>query len=69
PVGKVEHNIQLKPGNGGNIVRTDVKSYQVIFKQCKYFLLIINYGFTLRIFIQGNDSSAGCHIKFQLQEY
>ncbi|MDR4395479.1 50S ribosomal protein L2, partial [Bacillus paranthracis] len=44
PVGTVVHNIELKPGRGGQLVRSAVTSAQVLGKEGKYVLVRLTYG-------------------------
>ncbi|MFP5169603.1 50S ribosomal protein L2 [Bacillus licheniformis] len=44
PVGTVVHNIELKPGKGGQLVRSAGTSAQVLGKEGKYVLLRLNSG-------------------------
>lgn len=44
PVGTVVHNIELKPGKGGQLVRSAGTSAQVLGKEGKYVLVRLNSG-------------------------
>ncbi|MET1031658.1 50S ribosomal protein L2 [Domibacillus tundrae] len=44
PVGTVIHNIELKPGKGGQLVRSAGTSAQVLGKEGKYVLVRLNSG-------------------------
>ena len=44
PVGTVIHNIELKPGKGGQLVRSAGTSAQVLGKEGKYVLIRLNSG-------------------------
>ncbi|GGE84158.1 50S ribosomal protein L2 [Priestia taiwanensis] len=44
PVGTVVHNIELKPGRGGQLVRSAGTSAQVLGKEDKYVLVRLNSG-------------------------
>ncbi|WP_026574090.1 50S ribosomal protein L2 [Bacillus sp. UNC438CL73TsuS30] len=44
PVGTVVHNIELKPGKGGQLVRAAGTSAQVLGKEGKYVLVRLNSG-------------------------
>jgi large subunit ribosomal protein L2 len=44
PVGTVIHNIELKPGRGGQLVRSAGTSAQVLGKEDKYVLVRLNSG-------------------------
>ena len=44
PVGTVVHNIELKPGKGGQLVRAAGASAQVLGKEGKYVLVRLNSG-------------------------
>ncbi len=44
PVGTVVHNIELKPGKGGQLVRSAGTSVQVLGKEGKYVLVRLNSG-------------------------
>ncbi|SEN74357.1 LSU ribosomal protein L2P [Mesobacillus persicus] len=44
PVGTVVHNIELKPGKGGQLVRSAGTSAQVLGKEGKYVLIRLNSG-------------------------
>ncbi len=46
PVGTVIHNIELKPGKGGQLVRSAGTSAQVLGKEGKYVLVRLNSGET-----------------------
>ncbi|NQD67892.1 50S ribosomal protein L2 [Bacillus haikouensis] len=49
PVGTVVHNIELKPGKGGQLVRSAGTSAQVLGKEGKYVLVRLNSGETRMI--------------------
>jgi large subunit ribosomal protein L2 len=49
PVGTVVHNIELKPGKGGQLVRSAGTSGQVLGKEGKYVLVRLNSGETRMI--------------------
>ncbi|MEW9502719.1 50S ribosomal protein L2 [Jeotgalibacillus marinus] len=49
PVGTVIHNIELKPGKGGQLVRSAGTSAQVLGKEGKYVLVRLNSGETRMI--------------------
>ena len=44
PVGTVIHNIELKPGKGGQLIRSAGTSAQVLGKEGKYVLIRLNSG-------------------------
>lgn len=44
PVGTVVHNIELKPGKGGQLIRSAGTSAQVLGKEGKYVLVRLNSG-------------------------
>ncbi|MBD6952104.1 50S ribosomal protein L2, partial [Staphylococcus aureus] len=44
PVGTVVHNIELKPGKGGQIARSAGASAQVLGKEGKYVLIRLRSG-------------------------
>ncbi|WP_239253484.1 50S ribosomal protein L2 [Listeria ilorinensis] len=44
PVGTVVHNIEMKPGKGGQLVRSAGTSAQVLGKEGKYVLIRLNSG-------------------------
>ncbi len=44
PVGTVVHNIELKPGRGGQLVRSAGTSAQVLGKEGKYVLVRLTSG-------------------------
>ena len=44
PVGTVVHNIELKPGKGGQLIRSAGTSAQVLGKEGKYVLIRLNSG-------------------------
>src|SRR5699024_3668310 len=44
PVGTVIHNIELKPGKGGQLIRSAGTSAQVSGKEVKYVLIRLNSG-------------------------
>jgi large subunit ribosomal protein L2 len=44
PVGTVIHNIELKPGKGGQLIRSAGASAQVLGKEGKYVLIRLNSG-------------------------
>ncbi|MFH5500961.1 50S ribosomal protein L2, partial [Listeria monocytogenes] len=44
PVGTVIHNIEMKPGKGGQLVRSAGTSAQVLGKEGKYVLIRLNSG-------------------------
>ncbi|MEI5909197.1 50S ribosomal protein L2 [Bacillus spongiae] len=44
PVGSIIHNIELKPGKGGQLVRSAGTSAQVLGKEGKYVLVRLNSG-------------------------
>lgn len=44
PVGTVVHNVELKPGRGGQVARSAGASCQIISKEEKYILLRLNSG-------------------------
>ena len=44
PVGTVIHNIELKPGKGGQLVRSAGTSAQVLGKEGKYVLVRLHSG-------------------------
>ncbi|MGX7025760.1 50S ribosomal protein L2 [Vagococcus hydrophili] len=44
PVGTVIHNIELKPGKGGQLIRSAGTSAQVLGKEGKYILVRLNSG-------------------------
>ncbi|HCM89184.1 MULTISPECIES: 50S ribosomal protein L2 [Vagococcus] len=44
PVGTVIHNIELKPGKGGQLIRSAGTSAQVLGKEGKYMLVRLNSG-------------------------
>lgn len=44
PVGTIIHNIELKPGKGGQLVRSAGTSAQVLGKEGKYVLIRLNSG-------------------------
>ena len=44
PVGTVIHNIELKPGKGGQLVRSAGTNAQVLGKEGKYVLVRLNSG-------------------------
>ncbi len=43
PVGTVVHNIELKPGKGGQLVRSAGTSAQVLGKEGKYVFVRLNF--------------------------
>ncbi|PPA68605.1 50S ribosomal protein L2 [Jeotgalibacillus proteolyticus] len=49
PVGTIIHNIELKPGKGGQLVRSAGTSAQVLGKEGKYVLVRLNSGETRMI--------------------
>ncbi|GLI84477.1 50S ribosomal protein L2 [Rossellomorea marisflavi] len=49
PVGTIVHNIELKPGKGGQLVRSAGTSAQVLGKEGKYVLVRLNSGETRMI--------------------
>ncbi|MDG5473762.1 50S ribosomal protein L2 [Jeotgalibacillus sp. ET6] len=49
PVGTVIHNIEMKPGKGGQLVRSAGTSAQVLGKEGKYVLVRLNSGETRMI--------------------
>ena len=44
PVGTVNHNIEMKPGKGGQLIRSAGTSAQVLGKEGKYVLIRLNSG-------------------------
>ena len=44
PVGTVIHNIEMKPGKGGQLIRSAGTSAQVLGKEGKYVLIRLNSG-------------------------
>lgn len=44
PVGTVVHNIEMKPGKGGQLIRSAGTSAQVLGKEGKYVLIRLNSG-------------------------
>ena len=58
PVGTVVHNIELKPGKGGQLVRSAGTSAQVLGKEGKYVLVRLNSG-EVRMILSACRASIG----------
>lgn len=58
PVGTVIHNIELKPGKGGQLVRSAGTSAQVLGKEGKYVLVRLNSGET-RLILSAARATVG----------
>ena len=58
PVGTVVHNIELKPGRGGQLVRSAGTSAQVLGKEGKYVLVRLTSG-EVRLVLSACRASIG----------